>query len=91
MPLSTPRRRKIAKKLLSDIDWAEGWTPEKSDRKRHALVFICPACDDEDDPPVCLKSRIAIALWDGEDWMEWTEPEMYKGPVYDVVGWSWLP
>lgn len=72
------REKKLLTKCFKQIDWIEDYDPSKNDRKRHALLFICPVDDDEDEPVECIKSRIIVGMWDGEDWLEQVKWDQYE-------------
>lgn len=91
------RERKLLTKCLRKIEWEEVCDPGADSRGRIALVFVCPESDDPDEPIELISSRVIMCRWDvsrldGETmWMEWDgELEAWRGPVDDVVGWSWL-
>jgi hypothetical protein len=90
-------QKKLLLKCFRGIEFEEISEPGVECRGRIALVFVCDDVEDcgLDDEP--LGSRLVLCRWDvdrlsGETmWMEWDgDCDGWRGPVEDVVGWSWL-
>jgi hypothetical protein len=95
-------QKKLLLKCFKAIEFEEVCDPDPECRGRIALVFACPYIDDLDigyvDDGDDAPGRLILCRWDvdrlsGETmWMEWDgDCDGWRGPVGDVVGWSWLP